>query len=267
MEGIVLECENLAQHGTKEITLLGQIVNNYGKNEIKIVDGKTPFVQLLERIDRINGVERIRYMSPHPSGFHDDLILAHSCLKKLCPTVHLPVQSGSDRILRAMRRPYTRARVHSIVNELRKNVPNISITTDVIVGYPGETDEDFQETVAMFREIKFNMAFIFKYSPRNGTFSATLPDSVSGQEKDHRNKILLNIVQGDSIEYNKMMMGEVVEVLVDGRAKRGENKLCGHTRNGHKVIFDGFDTSIGKFCHIKITGYATTVLYGELVGM
>jgi tRNA-2-methylthio-N6-dimethylallyladenosine synthase len=264
MEDIVLECENLAQNGAKEVTLLGQIVNNYGKNSMEVVGGKSPFVQLLERVSGVDGIERIRYMSPHPTGFRDDLIGAHSRLGKLCPAVHLPIQSGSDRILKMMKRPYTCARIRSIVGELRKQVPGISITTDIIVGFPGETGEDFDRTVAIFEDIKFNMAFIFKYSPRAGTFSAALPDDVSRQEKIRRNKILLDLVQKYSIAYNEMMVGRVVEILVDGHAKRGENKLCGRTIGGIKVIFDGPEDSIGQFRDVKITGYSTTVLCGEL---
>jgi tRNA-2-methylthio-N6-dimethylallyladenosine synthase len=265
MESIVAECEILAKRGVKEIMLLGQIVNNYGQNAVEFVNNRSPFVRLLERVDNIPGLERIRYMSPHPKGFRKDLIGAHCRLKKLCPSVHLPVQSGSDRILGAMRRPYTRARVLSIVGALRTSVPDISLTTDVIVGYPGETEEDFQATVDLLNGVKFNMAFIFKYSPRAGTFSATLPDSVSESEKDRRNKVLLDIVQRHSIEHNKMMVGRVVEVLVEGHAKRGENKFCGCTKHGDKVIFDGQVTLIGKFANIKITDFAISVLYGELL--
>jgi tRNA-2-methylthio-N6-dimethylallyladenosine synthase len=264
-ESIVAECEILAKRGIKEIMLLGQIVNNYGHNTMKFVGNKSPFVRLLEHIEGIPGLERIRYILPHPKGFCEDLIGAHSRLGKLCPSVHLPVQSGSDRILGAMRRPYTRARVLFIVEALRASVPDISLTTDVIVGYPGEMEEDFQATVDLLNGVKFNMAFIFKYSPRAGTFSATLPDSISENEKDRRNKVLLDIVQKHSIEHNKTMLGRVVEVLVEGHAKRGENKFCGRTKHGDKVIFDGQVTLIGKFVNIKITDFAITVLYGELI--
>jgi tRNA-2-methylthio-N6-dimethylallyladenosine synthase len=265
MEDIVTECEVLVGRGVKEIMLLGQIVNNYGQNAMGIINGKSPFVQLLERINCIEKLERIRYMSPHPKGFRDDLIGAHSTLAKLCPLVHLPIQSGSDRILKAMGRPYSCARVRTIVERLRSGVPNISLTSDVIVGYPGETEDDFQQTVALLAEIKFNMAFIFKYSPRAGTPSAELPDDVSEREKDRRNKILLNTVQRHSLEYNGAMIGRIVGVLVDGRARRGDNKLCGRTANGYKVIFDGADSLIGELLNVRIIDCATAVLYGELV--
>ncbi|MDR1255579.1 MAG: tRNA (N6-isopentenyl adenosine(37)-C2)-methylthiotransferase MiaB [Puniceicoccales bacterium] len=265
MDSIIAECETLVQNGTKEITLLGQIVNNYGQGVLEYGSGKSPFVQLLERIDDIAGLERIRYMSPHPKGFREDLIEAHSSLSKLCPSVHLPIQSGSDRVLRAMRRPYTRARILSIVESLRAAVPNIALTTDVIVGYPGEREEDFSMTVDLLNAVKFNMAFVFKYSPRAGTLSASLPDDVGADEKDRRNKILLDMVQKCSIGHNETMIGHGVEVLVEGHAKRGENKLCGRTRGGDKVIFDGQDRLIGQLVNVKIMDSAITILRGKLI--
>lgn len=262
---IVSECRSLVDSGIKEIMLLGQIVNNYGVGQFKIVDQKSPFVQLLEQLDRIPGLARIRYMSPHPKGFRMDLIDAHRRLKTLCPSVHLPVQSGSDRILRLMKRPYSRERICSIIKALRDKIPNVAITTDVIVGFPGETEQDFSETVSLFEDIHFNMAYIFKYSPRAGTVSAGMPDDVSAQEKDRRNKILLDIVQRDSLRYNQAVLGSVVEILVEGHAKRGDGRLFGRSANGYKVIFDGTDADIGKFLNIKICDYGITALYGNCV--
>lgn len=262
MSDIIEECKMLADNGVKEIMLLGQIVNNYGQGKMSIISNKSPFVQLLEKVNNIPGIKRIRYMSPHPKGFRDDLIDAHANLDKLCPSVHLPVQSGSNRILRMMKRPYSAERVCAIVDSLRKKVPNIAITTDVIVGFPGETEQEFGETITLFEIIKFNMAFIFKYSPRSGTVSATLQDDVSASEKDRRNKILLDIVQKHSIEYNYSMLGKEVEILVDGHAKRGDQKLCGRTANGYKVIFEGTDDKIGCFVNIKVTDCGITALYG-----
>ncbi len=266
MNDIVNECEELANQGIKEVMLLGQIVNNYGVGQFKIIDKKSPFVQLLEKINNISGIERIRYMSPHPKGFREDLITAHSQLKKLCPSVHLPVQSGSDKILRLMKRPYNRERICSIIDSLRTMVPGIAITTDIIVGFPGETEEEFEETVALFEKVRFNMAFIFKYSPRMGTISAKMLDDVSLDEKDRRNKILLEIVQRDSLKYNRLMLGSVVDVLVDGPAKRGERKFCGRAANGSKVIFDGVEGDIGKLVRIHITDCGITALYGDKIG-
>lgn len=265
IDDIVNECMNLANHGVKEVMLLGQIVNNYGQGDMKIINGVSPFVQLLERINGISGIYRIRYMSPHPKGFREDLINAHAKLEKLCPSVHLPVQSGSNKILRLMKRPYSRERIIDIVSSLRQKVHNITLTTDIIVGYPGETEQDFEETVSLLEEIKFNMAFIFKYSPRIGTESSKLQDSVSADEKDRRNKILLNIVQEHSLEYNRSMIGSNVEVLVVNHAKRGEQKLYGYTSNGYKVIFDGSDENIGNLVPVAIDNCGTTSLYGRLI--
>lgn len=265
IEEIVDECRDLADHDIKEVLLLGQIVNNYGISVFEIVDKKSPFVQLLERLNDIPGLARIRYISPHPKGFRADLIDAHARLNKLCPSVHLPVQSGSDRILKLMKRPYSRKQICSIISELRSKVPGISITTDVIVGFPGETEQDFDETVALFEAVKFNMAYIFKYSPRAGTVSATLPDDVLPSEKDRRNKILLDIVQRDSLLYNQSMLGTEVAVLVDGPAKRGEGKLSGRTANGYKVIFDGPGSDIGEFVNVKIEDFGITALYGSKI--
>ncbi len=262
---IVNECMNLANHGVKEVMLLGQIVNDYGQGDMKIINGVSPFVQLLEKINDISGIYRIRYMSPHPKGFREDLINAHAKLEKLCPSVHLPVQSGSNKILRLMKRPYSRERIIDIVNSLRQKVHNIALTTDIIVGYPGETEQDFEETVSLLEEIKFNMAFIFKYSPRIGTESSKLQDNVSADEKGRRNKILLNIVQEHSLEYNRSMVGSNVEVLVVNHAKRGEQKLYGYTSNGYKVIFDGSDENIGNLVSVAIDNCGTTSLYGRLI--
>lgn len=269
INSIVSECQILATRGIKEVLLLGQIVNNYGNGQFDIIDQKSPFVQLLERLNTIPGLERIRYISPHPKGFRDDLIDAHARLEHLCPSVHLPVQSGSDRILRLMKRPYSKQRICSIISALRERVPGISITTDVIVGYPGETEQDFAETVALFEEVHFNMAYIFKYSPRAGTVSAEMPDDVTPEVKDQRNKVLLGLVQRDSLRYNRAMLGQVCEILVDGPAKRGENKLSGRTKNGYKVLFDSkkedVDQLIGELVQIKIEDYGITALYGTRI--
>ncbi|MDR1173807.1 MAG: tRNA (N6-isopentenyl adenosine(37)-C2)-methylthiotransferase MiaB, partial [Puniceicoccales bacterium] len=265
MDDIVGEAKFLAANGIREITLLGQIVNNYGGRLMPIMDGKTPFVQLLERLDILPGIERIRYMSPHPQSFSDDLILAHKNLSKLCPSVHLPIQSGSNRILAAMKRPYTAERILTIVEKLRKAVPNVGISTDIIVGYPGETEEDFAETVSLFDAAKFNMAFIFKYSPREGTRSAELVDDVEESEKERRNQILLQRVQEASFRYHQRFLGETVEVLVEGHAKRGADTMFGWTPNHCKVLFKASENDIGKKFPIQIDSSTTTMLVGTIV--
>jgi tRNA-2-methylthio-N6-dimethylallyladenosine synthase len=265
MENIIEEANFLAKNGVKEITLLGQIVNNYGGRQFPVIDGKTPFVQLLEQLNAIDGISRIRYMSPHPHYFSDDLISAHRKLAHLCPSVHLPVQSGSNRILRAMNRSYTRGKFLETVNKLRDSVPDIGISTDIIVGYPGETNEEFEETVSLFDAVKFNMAFIFKYSPRPGTQSVKLFDNVTGEEKERRNQILLRRVEETSFFHNQKMIGTNVEILVEGHAKRGKNTMFGWTPNHHKVLFDGDAKIIGRTVLVRIENCTTTILSGTVI--
>jgi len=220
MEDIVEESRRLADAGTREITLLGQIVTSYGQREFPRVDGKTPFVQLLERVNEIEGIERIRFTSPHPRGFREDLVQAYRELPKLCEYVHLPLQSGSDRILKLMKRPYSVDRYRKIVDSLREAVPGMYFSTDVIVGFPGETEEDFEQTRQLFEELRFDMAFIFKYSPRSGTPAADMEDQVPQEEKERRNQVLLEILGRHSLRRNQELVGKTREVLVEG-ANRG----------------------------------------------
>src|SRR5471030_489650 len=192
MNEIVAECRALAERGVREITLLGQIVTSYGRRDYAHTDGVTPFVQLLEHIHAIDGIERIRFTSPHPRGFKDDLVAAYGRLPKLCEYVHLPMQSGSNRILRAMNRPYTRERYLEIVAALRAAQPKMYFSTDVIVGFPGETDEDFAQTREVFEAANYDMAYVFKYSIRTGTPAATMSGQVAEDVKEERNQILLS---------------------------------------------------------------------------
>src|SRR6185503_14712324 len=166
---IVSECRELVSRGVKEITLLGQIVTSYGKRDISICDGKSAFVQLLEAVHEIEGLERIRFTSPHPKGYGDDLVEAYARLPKLCESAHIPVQSGSDRLLKLMHRGYTRERFLGIIEKLRRAKSEIGVSTDIIVGFPGETEEDFEQTLSLAREVEFDQAYIFKYSPRRDT--------------------------------------------------------------------------------------------------
>ena len=175
---IVAECRELVSRGVKEITLLGQIVTSFGKRDVSIQDGKSAFVQLLEAVHEIDGLERIRFTSPHPKGYGDDLIDAYARLPKLCESAHIPVQSGSDRVLKLMHRGYTREKFLGIIHKLRRARPHIGITTDIIVGFPGETEKDFEETLSLAREVEFDNAYIFKYSPRRDTPAAAMPDQV-----------------------------------------------------------------------------------------
>src|SRR3989440_1155403 len=191
IDDIVAECRGLVSRGVKEITLLGQIVTSYAKREIPATQGKSAFVQLLEAVHEIEGLERIRFTSPHPKGYGDDLIAAYGRLPKLVESAHIPVQSGSDPILRLMHRGYTRERFLSIVEKLRAIEPRIGITTDLIVGFPGETESDFEETLSLVQHVRFENAFIFKYSPRRDTPAAEMPHQLPREVKEERNARLL----------------------------------------------------------------------------
>ncbi len=261
-EDVLEEVRKLAESGVREITLLGQVVNAFGREKGK-TDGVTEFVRLLREIDKIDGIARIRFTSPHPAYFGEDLIDAYASIPKLCEYVHLPMQSGSDRILKEMNRPYRAERFLSIVEKLREKKPNISISTDVIVGYPDETDEDFEATRDLFRKANFDMAFIFKYSPRLGTRSAMLADSISEEVKEERNQILLNDLAKQSIAYHDSLVGTIQEVLVEGRAKRGENLFMGRTRTHRKVIFASDESKIATLQNVKINTATVTALEGE----
>jgi len=262
---IVEEAKLLVSNGTKEITLLGQVVNAYG---IDLKLGRNAFVELLKNLDEIDGLERIRWTSPHPAYFTPELIKAYGELRTLCEYVHLPLQAGSDRILKAMKRPYKAQRFLDIVSELRAVKPDISISTDVIVGYPSETDEDFLETKKVFEEANFDMAYIFKYSPRKGTVSAELPDDVPDSVKEYRNAILLESLAKQSTAYNEKLIGSTQEILVESEAKRNENTYMGRTRTHRKVFFkskESLDNLRGKLLNVKILSATAAALEGEII--
>ena len=264
MDEIVRECEQLAERGVKEITLLGQIVTSYGRRDYEHTGGITPFVQLLERVNAIPGLRRIRFTSPHPRGFKDDLIAAYGRLEKLCEYVHLPLQSGSNRILRAMNRPYTRERYRQIVDDLRAAQPGMYFSTDVIVGFPGETDEDFAQTRELFEACNYDMAYVFKYSIRTGTPAATLEDQIPDEVKEARNQELLKILEQNSNRRNAALVGTTQEVLVEGPDKKGL-RYTGRTRGNRVVHFDANERLVGELVPVKIERVTTAVLYGSLV--
>ena len=263
MDDIVAECRALAAKGVKEITLLGQIVTSYGRRDYMHTGGVTPFVQLLERVHALDGIERIRFTSPHPRGFKDDLVQAYGHLPKLCGYVHLPMQSGSNRILRAMNRPYTRERYREIVDALRAVRSDMYFSTDVIVGFPGETDEDFAETRELFEACDFDMAYIFKYSIRTGTPAATMEGQVSEETKEARNQILLEVLSKNSERRNATLIGTVEEVLVEGPDKTGK-KFTGRTRGNRVCVFDAQPRLIGTLVPLRVTRASVSTLYGEL---
>ncbi len=264
MDDIVRECESLAARGVREITLLGQIVTSYGRRDYVHTDGSSPFVQLIERVHAIDGLERIRFTSPHPRGFKDDLVAAYARLPKLCPYVHLPMQSGSNRILRAMNRPYTRERYREIVDALRATTPGMYFSTDVIVGFPGETDAEFEQTRELFEACDFDMAYVFKYSIRTGTPAADMGDQIPDEVKEHRNQVLLDILRRNSERRTASLIGAIEEVLVEGPDKSGA-RFTGRTRGNRVCVFDADPRLIGSLVPLKVTRASVSTLYGELV--
>ena len=262
MEDIISETRTLVEKGVKEITLLGQIVTSYGRRDYPHTNGITPFVQLLEKIHEINGLERIRFTSPHPRGFKDDLVQAYGRLPKLCEYVHLPLQSGSTNILKAMNRPYTRERYFEIIEALRKVKPDMYFSTDVIVGFPGETDQDFEDTRALFETANYDMAYVFKYSIRTGTPAALLPQ-VAEDIKEQRNQVLLSILEANSVRRNAALIGKTEEVLVEGLDKTGR-LYTGRTRGNRVAIFAAAPRLIGSLVPLKITRASVSTLYGDL---
>ncbi|MEL0098131.1 MAG: tRNA (N6-isopentenyl adenosine(37)-C2)-methylthiotransferase MiaB [Opitutae bacterium] len=265
MQEILDEIDQLADSGVKEVTLLGQIVNAYGRGEFARVNKKSPFVQLLEKIHEIEGIHRIRFTSPHPIAYGNDLIDAFGRLPKLGNYAHLPMQSGSNRILRAMNRPYKIEKFLTIVERLRSEVPGMRLSTDVIVGFPGETAEDFNLTKKAFKKAGFEMGFIFKYSDRSGTPSVRLEGKIERRELENRNQELLKLLEQQSLRSNRDLIGQTHEVLIESVARKGQGQLMGRTKCFRKVNFTGANSMIGKIKLIQITDASPTSLTGDLV--
>ena len=267
IDDIAAECRELAAGGVKEVTLLGQIVNSYGKREIGIKDGKSAFVQLIEAVHEIDGIERIRFTSPHPKGYGDDLVEAYGRLPKLVEHAHIPVQSGSNRMLKLMHRGYTRERFTELIDKLRGINPAMGIGTDIIVGFPGETEGDFEETLALYREIEFDNAFIFKYSQRRNTPAAAMPGQLPEEEIESRHARLLKLV--DEIRARKLrgQIGVNLEILVEGPSRRNPARLEGRTRCNKIVVFEGTKRHVGQIMKVQITEATQTTLYGEPVAL
>lgn len=264
MDDIVREIEALVAEGTKEVTLLGQIVNQYGRKEFPFAEGRSPFVQLLERVNAIPGLERIRYTSAHPVGYRQDLADCHGRLEKLMPQVHMPFQSGSDRILRAMARAYSVDGYRKLVASLRAVRPDIWITTDIIVGFPGETEEDHEATKRLFEATAPDMAYIFKYSVRAGTPAAPLGDPVPAGVKERRNAELLELLGKHSLRRHRDIVGTEQPILVEGPAKKGDAMYEGRTPGGRKTLFRASDRLIGRIVPVRITDCTEATLTGEL---
>jgi tRNA-2-methylthio-N6-dimethylallyladenosine synthase len=263
---IVAECRRLADRGVREVTLLGQIVNLYGRHEFPKVGGKSPFVQLLEAVHEIDGIRRIRFTSPHPIGYKEDLIEAFTYLPKLVDHVHFPMQSGSDRILRAMHRPYKAAKFLEICERMKEARPGIAITTDIIVGFPGETVEDYLETRKAVEAVQFDQAFVFRYSPRKDTPAAEMPDQVPERVKEERNQDLLALVDSIVERKNLAQVGTTQEVLCEGPSRYNAARLSGRTRTNRIVIFDGDPRRMaGQLFDVHITESSGFTLYGDAV--
>src|ERR1022692_591049 len=260
---IVAECRELVGRGVKEITLLGQIVTSYGKGDIPKKNGKSAFVQLLEAVNAIDGLERIRFTSPHPKGYGDDLVEAYGRLGKLAESAHIPVQSGSDRVLKLMHRGYTRERFLAIIEKLRSVKPAIGISTDFIVGFPGETEADFEETLSLAREVGFDQGFVFKYSQRRDTPAADMPDQVAQAVKEERNQRLLEVVDASGARQHQQFVGRQVEILVEGPSKRNAARMMGRTRCNKIVVFNDSGRHRGLLLDVKIQRAGNFTLYGE----
>ncbi len=260
---IVAECRELVARGVKEITLLGQIVTSYGKREIPKQDGKSAFVQLLEAVNEIDGLERLRFTAPHPKGYGDDLVAAYGRLPKLVESAHLPVQSGSDRVLRLMHRGYSRERYLDRVAQLRRVKPNIGLSTDFIVGFPGETEEDFEQTLSLVREVEFDQAFMFRYSARRDTPAARMPGQVPQAVKEERNQRLLQLVNEIAGRRHQQFVDRRVEVLVEGPSKKNPARLVGRTRCNKIVVFEGAERQRGQLLDVRITRAGSFTLYGD----
>jgi tRNA-2-methylthio-N6-dimethylallyladenosine synthase len=264
-EDVVREVAALAAQGVKELTLLGQNVNAW-RGTIGEMSAGAPadFAELLYYVCEIDGVERVRYTTSHPREFTQRLIDAHAGLARLAPHVHLPVQSGCDRVLAAMKRGYTVLEYRSIVRRLRQARPDLSLTSDFIVGFPGETERDFEATLKLARELRFDGSFSFLYSPRPGTPAAALPDSTSMDEKRERLQRLQALLDRQYLEASDAMVGTTQRVLVEGVSKRRESELAARTANNRIVNFPGEPALIGRFVEVRIGSVVSHSLRGEL---
>jgi tRNA-2-methylthio-N6-dimethylallyladenosine synthase len=258
---ILEEVKHLAEIGVKEVCLLGQNVNSYGKGK----DGELDFPSLLRRIDEISGIERIRFTTSHPEDLSETLIRSFSGLSKVCEHIHLPFQSGSDRILKRMHRGYTKASYLERVDRLREACPAIAITADVIVGFPGEEDEDFRETLGLMAQVQFDDLFSFKYSPRKGTRAAQFEDQVEDNVKQERLSILQSMQKEITLQKNEVLEGTTQEILIEGQSKQSDRDVTGRTRSNKIVNVKGDVTLAGSLTPVRIVKAFPHSLRGELV--
>jgi tRNA-2-methylthio-N6-dimethylallyladenosine synthase len=258
---ILAEIEQLSREGVREVTLLGQNVNSYGRDLLP--DVRTDFGELLRACDAVEGIDRIRFTSPHPKDFRRPVIEAMAECASVCEHAHLPLQSGSTRILKAMRRTYSLERYLRLATEMREAIPDLALTTDLIVGFPGETDDDFRQTLAAVEEVGYEGAFTFVFSPRGGTEAATMPKQVGDDVKRERIEQLVDVVQAVAEQRNQARIGRVEEVLVEGPSRNGDSLLRGRTRRNTTVNFAGA-ASPGELVPVLIEGASSTTLRGSL---
>jgi len=257
---IVAEVTRLASEGVREITLLGQNVNSWGRDLRPEID--TEFGELLRACDAVEGIERIRFTSPHPKDFREPVIAAMAESRAVCEHVHLPLQSGSTRLLKAMRRTYSRERYLQLVDRLRDAIPDLALGTDIIVGFPGETEADFQATLEVVETVGYDSAYTFVYSPRSGTEAAAMPDQIPDDVKRERIERLVELVQRIGQERNRRRIGLTEEVLVEGLSRTDAARLRGRTRRNTTVNFLG-DAGAGQLVHVEIDGATSTTLSGR----
>jgi tRNA-2-methylthio-N6-dimethylallyladenosine synthase len=261
LDELVAEVRRLAADGVREVTLLGQNVNSYGRD---LRGAGATFAGLLHELDAIDGIERIRYTSPHPKDMREDVIRAHAELGSVCEHIHLPLQAGSSRILKAMRRTYTRERYLDRVALIREHVPDVALTTDVIVGFPGETEEDFAQTLSLCEEVGYDGAFTFVFSPRRGTEAGALTEGLVEHEvKVERMQRLVEVVQRRAAQRAQRFVGRELDVLVEGTSRTDPSRLRGRSRHNKAVNFSGL-ASPGEIVAVRITGASSQTLTGEL---
>ena len=253
--------KDLADKGVKELLLLGQNVNVYGKD----LGMKEGFATLLERIEEIDGIKWVRFLTSHPRDFTEEAIKRIAKLTKVCESYHLPFQAGSNRVLEVMRRGYTRERYLDLIRQVRENIPGVSLSTDIICGFPGETEEEFEETIDLVKQVRYDSAYMYYYSPRPGTKAAAMSEQLSDEVKKARLARLIEVQNQISNEESQKQVGKIFEVLVENCASRSENRMLGKTRTGRPVDFEGNSSLIGTFVNVKITTARNYTLSGEIV--
>jgi tRNA-2-methylthio-N6-dimethylallyladenosine synthase len=261
IENIVNEVRMLGRHGVKEITLLGQNVNSYGKD----LGDDTTFAKLLTELNDVEGIERIRFMTSHPKDLSEELIFAIRDLKKVCNHLHLPFQNGSTRILKEMNRKYTKEDYLNLVDKVKQSIPDISLTSDIIVGFPGETEEDFQETLDVLKKVRFDQIYSFLYSKRTGTPAAKSMDQIPEEVKKERFQRLLEVQNKISKELNEEFLHRELEVLVEGKSKTNDKIYTGRTEENKIVNFEGNAQMIGKLVKVRIDTIKTWSLEGTVI--